>query len=231
VKGSAVPSDRSDAGIRLLGYAAARRRNLLADEAQRPRRVAPRPSGLLPRSLPAVVSSRRVLPIQRGDFTPEGHRSDPSWAVPDVDRHSDFARETAGRDTAVARNRPLISELSDAELAREAVASLREPATRDHNEDLTPVLLDLGSGSAGRPLTRVPSGRHRNRRGRRNIRTGWIGVAAATLIAQEAGAIVSDHLGNPYGFNAIDSLKPSLICAGAPLFDEIIRRCAHLETL
>jgi myo-inositol-1(or 4)-monophosphatase len=56
-------------------------------------------------------------------------------------------------------------------------------------------------------------------------------VAAATLIAQEAGARVSDHLGNPYGFNAIDSLKPSLICAGAPLFDEIIRRCAHLETL
>jgi myo-inositol-1(or 4)-monophosphatase len=56
-------------------------------------------------------------------------------------------------------------------------------------------------------------------------------VAAATLIAQEAGAIVTDHLGNPYGFNAIDSLKPSLICAGAPLFDEIIRRCAHLEQL
>ncbi len=56
-------------------------------------------------------------------------------------------------------------------------------------------------------------------------------VAAATLIAQEAGAIVSDHLGNPYGFNAIDSLKPSLICAGASLFTEIIRRCAHLNTL
>jgi myo-inositol-1(or 4)-monophosphatase len=56
-------------------------------------------------------------------------------------------------------------------------------------------------------------------------------VAAATLIAQEAGAIVTDHLGNPYGFNAIDSLKPSLICAGAPLFDDIIRRCAHLEHL
>ncbi len=56
-------------------------------------------------------------------------------------------------------------------------------------------------------------------------------VAAATLIAQEAGAIVSDHLGNPYGFNAIDSLKPSLICAGPYLFTEIIRRCAHLETL
>lgn len=55
-------------------------------------------------------------------------------------------------------------------------------------------------------------------------------VAAATLIAQEAGALVSDHLGNPYGFNAIDSLKPSLICSGPALFPEIIRRCAHLDT-
>ncbi len=56
-------------------------------------------------------------------------------------------------------------------------------------------------------------------------------VAAATLIAQEAGAIVSDHLGNSYGFNAIDSLKPSLICSAPTLFDDLIRRCAHLTTL
>lgn len=56
-------------------------------------------------------------------------------------------------------------------------------------------------------------------------------VAAATLIAQEAGAVVSDHLGNPYGFNARDSLKPSLICSGPALFPDIIRRCAHLVNL
>ena len=56
-------------------------------------------------------------------------------------------------------------------------------------------------------------------------------VAAATLIAQEAGAVVTDHLGNPYEFNAIDSLKPSLICSGPALFPEIIRRCAHLSAL
>ncbi len=56
-------------------------------------------------------------------------------------------------------------------------------------------------------------------------------VAAATLIAQEAGAVVSDHLGNPYRFNAIDSLKPSLICSGPALFPQIIARCAHLQHL
>ena len=56
-------------------------------------------------------------------------------------------------------------------------------------------------------------------------------VAAATLIAQEAGAIVSDHLGNPYGFNAIDSVKPSLVCSGPALFPEILKRCAHLKQI
>ena len=56
-------------------------------------------------------------------------------------------------------------------------------------------------------------------------------VAAATLIAQEAGAVVSDHLGNPYRFNVIDSMKPSLICSGPALFPQIIARCAHLHTL
>ena len=56
-------------------------------------------------------------------------------------------------------------------------------------------------------------------------------VAAATLIAEEAGAIVSDHLGNPYRFNAIDSVKPSLICSGPALFPQIIARCAHIHQL
>ena len=56
-------------------------------------------------------------------------------------------------------------------------------------------------------------------------------VAAATLIAEEAGAVVSDHLGNPYRFNAKDSLKPSLICSGPALFPQIIARCAHLHTV
>ncbi|MGA9658767.1 MAG: 3'(2'),5'-bisphosphate nucleotidase CysQ [Asticcacaulis sp.] len=56
-------------------------------------------------------------------------------------------------------------------------------------------------------------------------------VAAATLIAQESGALVSDHLGKAYGFNAIDSLKFSLICSGPALYPEIIRRCAHMTTL
>ncbi|GGZ43698.1 inositol monophosphatase family protein [Asticcacaulis endophyticus] len=56
-------------------------------------------------------------------------------------------------------------------------------------------------------------------------------VAASTLIAREAGAKTSDHLGNPYHFNGKSSLKPSLVCACEPLYAEIIRRCGHLATL
>ncbi|MFT3996944.1 MAG: 3'(2'),5'-bisphosphate nucleotidase CysQ [Asticcacaulis sp.] len=56
-------------------------------------------------------------------------------------------------------------------------------------------------------------------------------VAAATLICQEAGAMVSDHLGNAYDFNDANSLKPSLICASPGLYPELRRRCAHLLSL
>ncbi|WP_140984768.1 inositol monophosphatase family protein [Asticcacaulis tiandongensis] len=56
-------------------------------------------------------------------------------------------------------------------------------------------------------------------------------VAAATLIAEEAGAKVSNHLGQRYDFNRSDTLKTSLICSNSILYPEILRRCAHLETL
>jgi myo-inositol-1(or 4)-monophosphatase len=56
-------------------------------------------------------------------------------------------------------------------------------------------------------------------------------VAAAALIVSEAGAIVSDHLGQRFDFNNLNSLKPSLICANADLYPELLRRCAHLSSL
>ncbi|MFT4089872.1 MAG: 3'(2'),5'-bisphosphate nucleotidase CysQ [Asticcacaulis sp.] len=53
-------------------------------------------------------------------------------------------------------------------------------------------------------------------------------VAAATLIAEEAGAKVSNHLGKGYDFNRPDTLKTSLICSNSKLYPEILRRCEHL---
>lgn len=56
-------------------------------------------------------------------------------------------------------------------------------------------------------------------------------VAAGTLIANEAGAVVSDHHGRTYDFNGADSLKTSLICSNSMLYPELLRRCGQLETL
>lgn len=56
-------------------------------------------------------------------------------------------------------------------------------------------------------------------------------VAAATLIAEEAGARVSDHLGHAYVFNSKAAFKDSLVCANPALSAELIERFAHLDPL
>ena len=193
-----MSSDRSDAGIRLLGDAAARRRSLLTDDALRPRRVGPRPDGLLPRTLPAVVNSRRVLPSQPGSYAPVWPYRDSEYA-PDVGDEVRPARESVEpehRGVGVD-HRPLIDELSDTELAREAVASLRQHQSPQSPDDLTPALLEMGTErSPNRADRRVPSGRHRdgskvletsaNPPAKQRIRVVWA-VAAAGVIALGTG--------------------------------------------
>ncbi len=49
-------------------------------------------------------------------------------------------------------------------------------------------------------------------------------IAAGALIAQEAGARVTDHHGRPWRFNQPDPRQPSLICACAALHPLIVRR-------
>ena len=51
-------------------------------------------------------------------------------------------------------------------------------------------------------------------------------VCAGALIATEAGARVSDHLGRPWRFNRRDPRQTSLICAAPGLYPLIIRRTA-----
>jgi myo-inositol-1(or 4)-monophosphatase len=50
-------------------------------------------------------------------------------------------------------------------------------------------------------------------------------VAAGSLIAQEAGAAVSDHHGRPWRFNRPDPRQASLVCAAPALHPQIVRRC------
>lgn len=50
-------------------------------------------------------------------------------------------------------------------------------------------------------------------------------VAAGSLIAEEAGAVVSDHHGRPWRFNQPDPRQASLVCAAPALHPQIVRRC------
>ena len=56
-------------------------------------------------------------------------------------------------------------------------------------------------------------------------------VAAATLIINEAGGQVTDHLGNPYEFNSKAAHKPSVVAANPVLSAALLSRFAHLDPL
>lgn len=53
-------------------------------------------------------------------------------------------------------------------------------------------------------------------------------VAAGALIAEEAGARVSDHHGGAWRFNRPDPRQASLVCAAPALHPLIVRRCAPI---
>jgi myo-inositol-1(or 4)-monophosphatase len=53
-------------------------------------------------------------------------------------------------------------------------------------------------------------------------------VAAGSLIAEEAGARVTDHHGRPWRFNRPDPRQASLVCAAPALHPLIVRRCKNV---
>jgi myo-inositol-1(or 4)-monophosphatase len=53
-------------------------------------------------------------------------------------------------------------------------------------------------------------------------------ICAGALIAEEAGARVSDHIGRPYLFNRPDPRQASLVCSGPNLHALILDRCAPI---
>jgi myo-inositol-1(or 4)-monophosphatase len=54
-------------------------------------------------------------------------------------------------------------------------------------------------------------------------------VAAAALIAQEAGAAISDHKGEAYVFNTPRARVKSVICATSPLYPLILERTSPID--
>ncbi len=53
-------------------------------------------------------------------------------------------------------------------------------------------------------------------------------LAAADLIAREAGAYVGDHLGRPFAYNGVKPSQPSLVCAAPRLAPLILERVRHI---
>lgn len=53
-------------------------------------------------------------------------------------------------------------------------------------------------------------------------------LAAADLIAREAGAVVGDHLGRPFSYNGAKPAQPSLVCAAPRLAPLILERVRHI---
>ena len=61
-----------------------------------------------------------------------------------------------------------------------------------------------------------------------NIKHDW-DVAAASLIAEAAGAIVTDHKGRNYVFNKPAPNQASLVCAAPGLHRLILERTAPID--
>lgn len=61
-----------------------------------------------------------------------------------------------------------------------------------------------------------------------NVKFDW-DVAAASLIAEEAGAWVGDHLGRAYAFNRPVAEQTSLVCAAPALAPLILERTAGID--
>jgi myo-inositol-1(or 4)-monophosphatase len=53
-------------------------------------------------------------------------------------------------------------------------------------------------------------------------------LAAADLIAREAGAYCGDHLGRPFAYNQATPSQPSLVCAAPRLAPLILNRVGHI---
>jgi myo-inositol-1(or 4)-monophosphatase len=53
-------------------------------------------------------------------------------------------------------------------------------------------------------------------------------LAPGALIAQEAGALVSDHTGAEYRYNREEPAQRSLVCAAPGLYTELFNRVSHL---
>ena len=184
---------------------------------------------------PARLQARRVFVVDPIDGTVAYIRGRPWWAI-------SVAVVEAGRPIAGVLVAPELEETYEATLGGGARLNggAISPSGREILED-SAVLGDKRTlGEAQWPAMRIAQ---RNSVAYRmalvaagtfdaavalSSKCDW-DLAAADLIAAEAGASVSDHLGRPFVYNRPSPHQRSLVCATPALWPLILARVGHIE--
>lgn len=187
---------------------------------------------------PDRLSARRIFVVDPIDGTVAYMKGKPWWCVP-------IAIVEDGRPVAAVIHAPALGETFTAVLGGGAFLNGR-PITSSDTADLddASVLADARLMEGPQWPEPWPAMRYEKRNALAyrmalvaagafdaaialTPKWDW-DVCAGALIAEEAGARVSDHHGRPWRFNRPDPRQSSLICAAPALHPLIVRRCAPI---
>ena len=168
---------------------------------------------------PGRLSARRIFVVDPIDGTVAYMNGKPWWCIP-------IAVVEDGRPVAAVIHAPALGETFTARLGGGAALNGR-PITASDTADLddASVLADARLMEGPHWPEPWPVMRYEKRNA---IAYRMALVAAGALIAEEAGARVSDHHGRTGRFNRSDPRQSSLVCAAAALHPLIVRRTAPI---
>lgn len=184
------------------------------------------------------LSARRLFVVDPIDGTVAYMKNKPWWCVP-------IAVVEAGRPVAAVIHAPMLGETFEAVLGQGARLNGRPIAASDAETlDDASVLADARLMEGPQWPEPWPAMRFEKRNALAyrmalvaagafdaaialSPKWDW-DVCAGALIAEEAGARVSDHHGRPWRFNRADPRQASLVCSAPALHGLILRRCASI---
>lgn len=183
---------------------------------------------------PARLGRRRIFVVDPIDGTVAYMKNRPWWCVP-------IAVVEDGLPVAAVIHAPMLDETFEAARGSGALLNDRRMAASDvETLDDAAVLADANVMEGPQWAEPWPAMRYEKRNALAyrmalvaagafdaaialSPKWDW-DVAAGALIAEEAGAVVSDHHGRPWRFNRHDPRQASLVCAAPALHPQIIRR-------
>lgn len=184
------------------------------------------------------LSKRRIFVVDPIDGTVAYMKNKPWWCVP-------IAVVEDGRPVAAVIHAPALGETFTATLGGGATLNGR-PITASDTDDLDDASVLADARLMEGPLWPEPWPAMRfEKRNAIAYRMALVAagafdaaialtpkwdwdVCAGALIAEEAGARVSDHHGRPWRFNQADPRQSSLICSAPALHPLIVRRTAPI---